>query len=196
MSKRDWLPDVDEKRLGMMNMLMQELCNQMVRYLERKFCLQIVNSGYSLVEKGDDFYDENLICFEFIWKNTLKVSYYYNFPSMYKKILVINYGENNRFLYHEHPNMNTFRDKESTIDIQIRAIMNYFIYDDDFIKVSYNKYDKLYNTSYYYNLQSVTTFLLICRNNPIFPKDIYLLISKKILFFFVLNRKNIFYHFT
>ncbi len=41
---------------------------------------------------------------------------------------------------------------------------------------------KLYNTQFYNNLRRVTTFLLICKSLSIFPKDIYLLISKMILF--------------
>ena len=62
-----------------------------------------------------------------------------------------------------------------------RKVYEYFKSPTDFIEYISHIYDKLYNTNYYYNLQSVTTFILVCRNNPIFPKDIYLLIAKKIL---------------
>lgn len=62
-----------------------------------------------------------------------------------------------------------------------RKVYEYFKSPTDFIEYISHIYDKLHNTSYYYDLQSFTTFILICRNNPIFPKDIYLLIAKKIL---------------
>ena len=49
-----------------------------------------------------------------------------------------------------------------------------------FVKYINHIYHKFYNTDYYNNLQSVTTFLLICKTQKIFPKDIYLIIAKKI----------------
>ena len=65
----------------------------------------------------------------------------------------------------------------------LRKVYDYFKLPTDFIKYINHIYDKLFNTNYYYDLQSVTTFILICKSRPIFPKDIYLLIAKKILFF-------------
>lgn len=64
-------------------------------------------------------------------------------------------------------------------------ISNYQLIGETFIK----KYNLLYKTRYYYKLQSVITFLLICKHHTIFPKDIYLLIAKKILFFCFENTK-------
>lgn len=62
-----------------------------------------------------------------------------------------------------------------------------------FVKYINHIYHKFYNTDYYNNLQSVTTFLLICKFLKFLPKDIYLIIAKKILFFlfyfFVFNKK-------
>ena len=179
----EWLKDVDEKRERMMNLLMRELCSQMVRYLERKFNMPIDESGYELKEKGDDFYDENLISFKFVWKNSLKVEYYYYFnygPPLSRHILCIHC--NDQFLYEEMPNVRIY-DITQECSEKIQTITNYFVSDDDFIKVSHHKYKLLYNTSYYHDLHSLTTFLLICKLRPIFPKDIYLLIAKKIIFF-------------
>lgn len=178
----EWLKDVDDKRMNMINLLMIELCSQMARYLERKFKMPIVQSGFGLEENGDDFYDENSISFSFTWKNSLRVEYHYCFnyvPSLTRPIIGIHC--NDQLLYEEMPNVRIYDIRQECSE-DIQTITNYFVKDGDFIKVSHHKYKLLYNTSYYHDLHSLTTFLLICKLRPIFPKDVYLLIAKKILF--------------
>ena len=75
-------------------------------------------------------------------------------------------------------------------DENIKQITQYFINHEDLIKFVMKKYNRLYKTQYYNNLQSVTTFLLICKFLKFLPKDIYLIIAKKILFFLKLKKRK------
>lgn len=75
-----------------------------------------------------------------------------------------------------------------------KSIIQYFEQDmdnifsemGDFVRTFYKR---LYSTRYLHHLQCTYTFLLICQKITIFPKDIYLFIAKKILFF-ILEIKN------
>jgi hypothetical protein len=185
--RMDWLPDVTEKKNNMLNLLMKELNGQMVRYLERKFQLEI-NDGknWRIIEGGGFPYDNSLICFRFGWVNGLNIYISYHFyGNMWSdKNLKIEYFDEQYILYESQPviinQIERYKDK---LDEETLKIIDYFL-EDDFIIVSNRKYFNLYDSkNYYHNLQSATTFLLICKSQPIFPKDIYLIIAKKILFF-------------
>lgn len=108
--------------------------------------------------------------------------------------LYIKFDETSDFWYDGKYNETHF----VNIDEKHKPIIKYFEQDMDnifsemcdFIPTFYKK---LYSTRYLHNLQCTYTFLIICKKFAIFPKDIYLLISRKILFFlfFVLKNKKL-----
>lgn len=189
----DWIPDVNEKKNNMLNLLMKELNGQMVRYIERKFSTKITDKeNWRIIETRDE---NSLISFRFSLINGLNIYISYHFyGNMYSdKNLIIEYFDfdDKYILYSSRTviinHIERYKDK---LDEQTSKIINYFL-EDDFIIVSNRKYYNLYDSkNYYHNLQSVTTFLLICKTFAIFPKDIYLLIAKKILFFCVFYFEN------
>lgn len=92
-------------------------------------------------------------------------------------------GHNNTTMYYYDWNYDEF---DNHTNEECKPMVRYFIQNikTEFPKMAeylYKFYRTLFYTSYLHNLQCTYTFLLICQNKQIFPKDIYLLIAKKIL---------------
>ena len=139
------------------------------------------------VDTDDEFY-----CYiKFYLNENIRVKCYFDlvlFDGKYEKwggnnYLYIKFNETSYFCYDGKYNVTQF----VNIDEKHKPIIKYFKQDMDniFSKMCdfvHNFYKKLYSTRYLHNLQCTYTFLIICKKFAIFPKDIYLLISRKILF--------------
>ncbi len=204
----DWFNDVNKKKntaeYGLSGLQMEVMLEkrkedidaEMIRTIYRKYF-----SKYKFVRGSfNNWYRIRLE----IQENDVQYKIYIDFRYLFNKYdNIYNLVDYTFVLYQSGMSGDIYRFEKRAVCRKQNCLIAQFINDEivdkresicEFIR----KYHyKLYNTQFYNNLRRVTTFLLICKSQPIFPKDIYLLIAKKILFFlFFLNSKNIFYHFT
>lgn len=203
----DWFNDVNKKKntaeYGLSGLQMEVMLEkrkedidaEMIRTIHRKYF-----SKYKFV--GGSFSDCYSIYLQ-IRENDIQYKIYIDFRYIFDKYdNIYNLVDYTLELY-PIGSSHIYHFEKRTVRYQKENCMIVQYINDEIVEKRENmcefirKYHyKLYNTQFYNNLRRVTTFLLICKSQPIFPKDIYLLIAKKILFFCFLNSKNIFYHFT
>lgn len=177
--------EVNDVRMDMRCKIFHELFDMCKRYLE-SLKIKIGQFHYYL-------YRVNCYAFKFNFKERMEkdmVVNIYLLPNDLIDRILLNFSDKTDVIYTKY--------YKSLNDSYGRFMKNYdinttrklFIPAEKFVNYINHIYNKFYNTDYYNNLQSVTTFLLICKHNPIFPKDIYLIIAKKIFFFIVTKKKK------
>ena len=173
------MEEVDKIRDAMMDKRLRVLNKHTLRYLNSMFKIEL---------------DEN---YKYIYLNNdmIKIQFHRQFIDGYFDVL-IEFSLNGRLgnviikcptikglktVYHKYMDKILHNKIDLIEDENMKQITQYFMNHDDFIKFVIKKYNCLYKTQYYNNLQSVTPFLPICKFFKFLPKDIFLIIAKKIL---------------
>lgn len=174
------MEEIDKIRAGMMDKRLDVLYKHALRYLNSIFEIELDDNYKSIKLENNKF---------------ITLRFKSSAPYFYVSIQFYLYGafesveikgstrDGNITIYHQYVNKIVQNKTDFIEDMRIRQMTHYFIKYKKFINYVIQKYNRLYKTQYYNNLNRITTFLLICKQKPIFPKDIYLLIAKKILFF-------------
>ena len=171
------LREANVVRMDMHDKIFRELLNMCKRYLES---LKIkVSIGFCYI-------DNNCWIFQFEFKER-HMQYMEVAISMMRYDLIfsirLSYSDKTVVTYNKYYKSSADTRGQFMQNSNKCATRKLFMSAKKFAKYINHVYTKFYNTDYYNNLQSVTTFLLICKHKYIFPKDIYLLIAKKIIFF-------------
>lgn len=174
------MEEIDKIRAGMMDKRLDVLYKHALRYLNSIFEIELDDNYKSIKLENNKFITLRFKSSAPYFYVSIQFTLYGAFESVEIKGST---RDGNITIYHQYVNKIVQNKTDFIEDMRIRQMTHYFIKYKKFINYVIQKYNRLYKTQYYNNLNRITTFLLICKQKPIFPKDIYLLIAKKILFF-------------